>query len=91
MSNDPGVSSEHGPRLAILISHNLVCPPFLPDLRAVRLIHINEAKFHRIFEFPKLAFELFFRDLILVSLAPAAPAFNNNATFVEVEIMFWTV
>jgi len=61
----------------------------LPDLWAVRLIYIiNEVIFYRIFESPKLVFEPYFRGLISVSLAVIA--FNNYATFVEVEIMFWT-
>ena len=88
VSNNPGVSSEHGPRLAILISYNLICPPFLPDFGAVRFIQINEAKFHRMFEFSELPFELISRDFILMTIA--FPAFNKNTTFVEVEIMICT-
>jgi hypothetical protein len=48
--------------IIIIISYHLICPPFLPDLRVVRLIHIIEVKFYRIFEFPKLLFEQIFRD-----------------------------
>ena len=36
------------------------------------------------FEFSKLVFEPFFRDLF-----HALVAFNNYAAFVEVEIVFW--
>ena len=72
--------------IIIIISYHLICPPFLPDLRTVRFIRISEVKFYCIFEFSKLPFEPFFRDETIPF--PAVVAFNNYATYVEVEIMF---
>ena len=71
----------------IIVSYYLICPPFLPDRRTVRLILINEVKKSCIIKFPKLSFETSTCDSIFV--CRAVIALNNYATFVEVEIMFW--
>lgn len=78
---------EGAPR-SIIISYHLICPPFLPDLRTVILIHISKVKFYRIFEFAKLPLEPSFRDSTFEFRAVIA--FNDYATYVEVEIVFWS-
>jgi len=59
----------------------------LPDIWPVRLILISEVESYHTFEFPKFPSEPFFRDLIFV--IRAVIAFNDYATYVEVEIVLW--
>ena len=71
---------------SIITIYYLICRPFLPNLRTVRLININKVIFYHILESPKFPLEQFLRDLISVRLIVIA--LYNNGTFVEVEIVF---